>query len=120
MERQFTSVLTSIEEVAVSSSNRGLHPSARSRARRSWIAIAIALCALASLAIAGPASASGQATITTSVDHLFANPEHYPGCDGGPGVTEYATGTERQHVVELANGTFHVTLGDTLRILEVS
>ena len=45
------------------------------RARRSCIAVA--LCALTSLAIAGPAAAAGQATVTTTVEHLFANPEHF-------------------------------------------
>ena len=100
------------------SSHRGPQASARSRARRSRIAIA--LCALASLAIAGPAAAAGQATVTTTVDHLFANPEHFDGCPGEPGVTEYATGTERLQVVELANGTLNVSLGRTLRITEVS
>ena len=80
----------------------------------------IALCALASLAIAGPAAAAGQATVTTTVDHLFANPEHFDGCPGEPGVTEYATGTERRQVVELANGTLNVSSGWTLRITEVS
>src|SRR3954454_20477032 len=109
---------TSIEEVAVPSSNHELPPSARSRARRSCIAIA--LWALSPLALAGPAAAAGQATVTTTVEHLFSNPEHLDGCPGEPGVTEYATGTERLQVVELANGTVNGSLGRTLRITEVS
>ena len=35
-------------------------------------------------------------------------------------MTEYATGTERQQVVELATGTLNVSFGWTLRITEVS
>ena len=103
------------------SSNHGLYSSARSRARRSWtaIAIAIALCALVSLAVAAPASAAGRPTVTTTVNH-FSKVNHYDGCGGFAGVTEYATGTEHLHVVEFANGTVNVSYGETFWITEVS
>jgi hypothetical protein len=111
-------LVTSLADVAVPSSGHKLRLPARSRARRSCVAIA--LCALGSLAIAGPAAAAGQATVTATVNHLFSNPEHFFGCPGEPGVTEYATGTERVQSVELASGTLNVSLGRTLRIIEVS
>jgi hypothetical protein len=92
-------------------------PSARSRARRSFIAIA--LCALTSLAIAGPAAAEGQPTVTTTVNNL-SEVEHFDGCGGSPGVTEYLTGKEHFQVVDFTDGTLKVSYGRTFRVTEVS
>src|SRR3954451_5171672 len=91
--------------------------SARSGARRSCIAIA--LCAITSLAIAGPAAAAGQATVTMTVNNR-SEVEHFDGCGGSPGVTEYLTGREHLHFVEFTNGTLNVSYGTTFWVTEVS
>src|SRR4051794_21360483 len=111
-------LVTGPAEVAVPSSNHRPRPSARSRARRSCLAIA--LSALASLAIAGPAAAAGQPTVTTTVKDL-SEVEHFDGCGAGaPGVTEYLTGRDHLQVVDFGDGTGKVTYGSTFRITEVS
>jgi hypothetical protein len=101
----------------VPSLNHDPHLAVRLRARRSGLAIAI--CAIASLAIAGPAAAGGKATVSTTVSH-FSKANHFDGCLGFAGTTEYVTGTEHLQVVELANGTRHVSYGETFWITEVS
>ena len=111
-------LVTCLEDVAVPSSDHGLGASASSRARR--YCVATALCALASLAIAGPVAAAGPPTVTTTANDLSAV-EHFDGCgEGHPGVTEYLTGRERLQVVEFAGGTLNVSYGKTFQITEVS
>jgi hypothetical protein len=99
-----------VRAVRLKRSFAGLYSSARSRARRSCLAIAV--CALASLAIAAPASAGGNVTVTRIVDH-FSVVNHYDGCAGFPGTTDSATGTYHLQYVELANGTLNVSYSET-------
>jgi hypothetical protein len=101
----------------VPSLNHGPRCAVGSRARR--LGVAVAICAIASLAIAGSAAAAGNATVTTTVSH-FSKATHFDPCLGFAGTTEYATGTEHLHVVELADGTRHVSYGETFWITEVS
>src|SRR5215212_6118151 len=92
--------------------------SARSKAWRACIVPCVAV--MAALAVAAPASADGQATVTTTVDKISYS-EHYG--NGGcpfPGSTEYVTGVEHRHVTELPDGTFNVVDGMNVKILEVS
>ena len=46
--------------------------------------------------------------------------EHFEGCGGGPGVTEYLTGREHVQVVDFGQGTLKLTYGLTFRVTEVS
>jgi hypothetical protein len=92
--------------------------SAVSKAWRSCLVPSVAL--VAALAVTAPASAAGNATVTTTVNKI-AYSEHYDsgGCPF-PGSTEYWTGIEHRHVTALSDGTLNVVLGDNWKILEVS
>jgi hypothetical protein len=46
--------------------------------------------------------------------------EHFDGCGGSPGVTEYLTGREHLHFVEFTNGTLNVSYGTPFWVTEVS
>jgi len=92
--------------------------SARSKAWRACIVACVAL--MAALAVVAPASADGQAAVTTSVDKISYS-EHYNsgGCPFA-GSTEYVTGVGHRHVTELSDGTLNVVDGINVKILEVS
>lgn len=116
--RRHTALATALTAVATRLQPSIVGPSARSNAWRSCIVPCVALMAL--LAVAAPASAVGQATVTTTVNKISFS-EHYDsgGCPF-PGSTEYLTGTEHRHVTELADGTLNFVYGSNFKILEVS
>jgi hypothetical protein len=68
-----------------------------------------------------PAAQAEKPQITREVRHAFATEQHFdpiPEC-GFPGATEYATGNDRLIIIDKGD-SFHVTFGETFRILEVS
>lgn len=113
-----TPLVTTPTEVAMRLQRSIFGLSARSNAWRSCIVPCVALVAL--LAVSSPASAAGQATVTTTVDKISYS-EHYDsgGCPF-PGSTEYVTGVGHRHVTELPDGTLNVVDGINVKILEVS
>ena len=113
-----TALAAALTEVAMRLQRSTVGPPTRSNAWRSCMVPCVALVAL--LAVSSPASAAGQATVTTTVNKLSFS-EHYDnaGC-GIPGSTEYLTGIEHRHVTELADGTLNVVDGINFKILEVS
>jgi hypothetical protein len=116
--RRRTALATALMHVAMRLQRSLFGLSARSKAWRSCVVPCVGL--VAALAVAAPASADGQATVTTIVNKLSFS-EHYDsgGCPF-PGATEYLTGVEHRHITELSDGTLNVVYGVNFKILEVS
>jgi hypothetical protein len=116
--RRHTALATALTAVATRLQPSIVVLSARSKAWRACIVPCVAL--MAALAVAAPASADGQATVTTTVNKISYS-EHYDsgGCPF-PGSTEYVTGVEHRHVTDLPDGTLNVVYGITVKVLEVS
>ena len=116
--RRHAALATALTAVATRLQPSIVGLSARSKAWRACIVPCVAL--MAALAVAAPASADGQATVTTTVNKISYS-EHYDsgGCPF-PGSTEYLTGVEHHHITELADGTLNLVDGSNVKILEVS
>lgn len=113
-----TALATAREAIATRLQPSTFGLSARSKAWRAWLVPCVGL--VVALAVSSPASAAGNATVTTTVKKVSYS-EHYDsgGCPF-PGSTEYWTGIEHLHVTALADGTLNVVLGNNWKILEVS